>query len=331
MKDRRNYRGQTRIFATALRRKIGKCLNDRGTTFAELALTEYPIKKDGVYGGGKRDVEGAAYMYMTGDYRVALLGEVFENAEEMQRLPERLGAAQRMGAQLAVLPELPLNSWSPATKIALDSDAEPPEGPRHRLLSQAAHEVGIGLLGGVIVISSGRRYNCALLFDSDGRLVMSYNKVHLPQEPGFWEACHYEPGTQLPTVSDALGPRIGIQTCSDAYRSVGSQLLAAQRADIILAPRASERGTVDKWRLAYRAMAMSTSSYVVSVNRPGPEAGAPHIAASPSGELLVETTDTLTVLTLDMGLVTEARRDYPGYLDYPAAAYTEGWWRHSDN
>ncbi len=279
---------------------------------------------------GSKDNAFAFSYAMTGEFTVALLGEVFDDAEAIKRLPENLREARDNGAQLVVLPELPLNPWSPVTRKAVASDAEIPAGPRHQLLSQAARQAGVGILGGVIVTESARRHNCALLFDAGGRLVMQYAKMHLPQEEGFWEACHYEPGTEPPTVTDALGPRIGIQICSDVYRCVGSQLLAAQRADIILAPRASPRASLAKWRLAYRAMALSTSAYVISVNRPGPEAGAPHIAVAPNGELLVETTEALTVLALDMCKVATARKDYPGYLDFSLAAYADGWKRMSN-
>ena len=59
--------------------------------------------------------------------RIALISEVFHAADGQERLHQRLGEAHDLGAELAVLPELPLNPWSPVTKEARDEDAEPPD------------------------------------------------------------------------------------------------------------------------------------------------------------------------------------------------------------
>src|SRR5688500_665865 len=123
---------------------------------------------------------------------VALIRDVFFSHFGEQRLRARLAEARALGAELALLPELPLNPWSPATTIARDDDAEPPDGVRSRLLAAAAAETGIGVVGGAIVRepSSGRRHNTALVFDATGNLVARYRKVHLPDEEGFREPCH---------------------------------------------------------------------------------------------------------------------------------------------
>lgn len=266
-------------------------------------------------------------------FTVALIGEVFADGEQAKRLPGVLQEARLRGAHLAVLPELPLNPWSAASKIAVEEDAEPTGGPRHRAQSTAARSAAIGLLGGAIVADSetGMRHNTALLFDARGALVLEYRKMHLPEEDGFWETFHYEAGRRPPATTTALGPRLGIQICSDANRLVGSQFLAAQRADIILAPRATEAATAASWLLVYRAMALTSAAFVISVNRPGPEAGAPSFAIDPSGAVLLETTDSLAVLTLDLQEVQKARRRYPGYLNYPAGAYAEAWSRLAES
>ncbi len=262
-------------------------------------------------------------------FTVALIGEVFADAEQAKRLPRVLRRARHYGAQLAVLPELPLNSWSPVSKIAVESDAEAPEGPRYRAQSAAARDAAIGLLGGAIVSDreTGLRHNTALLFDAGGTLVLEHRKMHLPEEEGFWETYHYSAGLQPPRTSTALGPRLGIQVCSDANRLVGSQLLAAQGTDIILAPRATEEATAANWLLVYRAIALTSAAFVISVNRPGPEAGAPSYVVGPSGAVLLETTESFAVLTLDLQELHKARLGYPGYLGFPVGAYAEAWMR----
>jgi predicted amidohydrolase len=265
-----------------------------------------------------------------GRLTIALISEVFSEADGAARLKERLEKAADRGADLAVLPELPLNPWRPATKVAVADDAEGPDGPRATLQAEAARGAGIGLVGGIIHrAEDGRRTNRSLVFDRSGALVATYEKLHLPEEPGFWETSHYEPGTDAPRRIDAFGVPVGVQLCSDINRPEGSQLLAAQGAHAILAPRASEERTYPRWKLVFRAIALTSSVYVISVNRPHPESGVliggPSIAVDPSANVLLETTDPLEVITLESAVIERARKDYPGYLPIRADLYGAAW------
>lgn len=265
--------------------------------------------------------------------RVALIRDVFFDDPAGDRLESRLRRARREGAELAVLPELPLNAWCPIRPDPADEDAEDPAGPRQQRMARAAEDVGIGLLGGAIIRSprSGRRYNTALLYDDRGGLLGSYCKIHLPDEEGFWEARHYEPGFQPPQPIHAGGLSFGVQVCSDVQRPQGTQLLAAAGADAVLVPRSTEAATYDRWRLVLQANAMTAAVYVLSVNRPRPEGpvtlGGPSVAIGPDGRILLETTDTVAVIDLDRGRVRAARQGYPGYLDRRADLYAAGWSR----
>lgn len=78
--------------------------------------------------------------------RVALITDVFHEDADGSRLMERLAGARALDARLAVLPELPLNPWSPAMRVPRDEDAEPPDGPRQRAMAEAAAEAGVALL-----------------------------------------------------------------------------------------------------------------------------------------------------------------------------------------
>jgi predicted amidohydrolase len=265
-------------------------------------------------------------------FTAALISDVFHSADGLDRLRQRLREAKQDGAVLAVLPELPLNPWSPATKTANEMDAEEPDGPRHQALAGAARDIGIALVGGAIVRDgSGVRRNTALVFDASGSLVARYAKVHLPEEEGFWETSHYTPGSEQAQVIRACGMPFGVQICSDINRPVGAHILAAHGAEAIVNPRATERGTWDKWRLVFRAVALTTSAYVLSVNRPAAEAGVPiggpSIVVAPDGQVLVESTDTIVVVTLRRDAVAAARKSYPGYLPYFADVYAAGWKR----
>ena len=264
---------------------------------------------------------------------VALISEVFEDASGPARLAERLQEARRGGADLALLPELPLNRWSPASEVPHDDDAEPPGGPRHQLLCAAARDADIAVLGGAIVqdVTTRRRHNTALLFGRDGALLASYRKVHLPEEDGFWETRHYDPGDELSPIVDALDLRIGVQICSDINRPEGSHLLGALGAEIILNPRATEAATFARWRTVFVATAMTSGAYVLSVNRPQPEQGValggPSFAVAPTGDVLAESVAPLTLVSLDRGTVERAKRRYPGCLATRADLYAEAWQR----
>jgi N-carbamoylputrescine amidase len=268
---------------------------------------------------------------MADTMRIALVSDVFYSTDGERRLLARLMDARALGAELALLPELPLNPWSPATSIAREDDAEPPDGRRSRILAHAARTAGIALVGGAIVRDpdSGRRHNTALVFDSGGALVGSYRKVHLPDEEGFHEPAHYEPGDHAPEVLDGLGLPFGIQICSDINRPEGSHLLGAAGAAAILNPRATEAATFERWKLVFRANAMTSATYVLSVNRPSPEQGVglggPSIAVGPTGDVLVESLDAVVIVTLERSAIERARTRYPGYLDIRSDIYAAGW------
>ncbi len=266
-----------------------------------------------------------------GRLTVALISEVFWEPDGTARLEERLREAADRGADVALLPELPLNPWRPATKDANAEDAEPMDGSRATAQAKAAAEAGIGLVGGIIHrdAATGRRTSRALVIDATGTIVATYEKLHLPEEPGFWETSHYEPGTEAPQRIDAFGLPIGVQICSDNNRPEGAHLLGGQGAMAVLVPRASEERTYQRWKVVFRANALTSATYVLSVNRPAPEEGVllggPSVAVDPNGEIMVETTDCLALAHLDAAAIERARVDYPGYLPIRSRLYADAW------
>lgn len=266
--------------------------------------------------------------------KIALVHDVFFQPDGRRRLIDTLGEARDRGAVLAILPELPCDPWYPADRSAgqgRDEECEEAGGARHALLSQAAREAGVGLVGGAIVHDpeSGLRYGTALVFDASGTLASSYAKIHLPQESGFWERDHYDSGLEAPRTTEVCGLRLGVQVCSDLNRPQGVALLAAQGVELVAGPRATERATWDRWRMVLRSSALTAGCFLISVNRPGPERGValggPSIAIDPHGEVLVESEDQLSIVDLDLALVTGARSDYPGYLSHASDVYARGW------
>ena len=261
---------------------------------------------------------------------VALIRMVFSDRSASD-LREVLKQARSRGANLAVLPELPLNVWSPASKVVQKDEAEPPGGPRHPAMSEAARGVGIALIGGAIIqdAKTGRCHNSAMVFDRSGALIGSYRKLHLPEEEGFWETSHYDPGDEPPSVVHGLPLPVGIQTCSDVNRPEGSHLLGALGAEVIVCPRATEEATFTRWKTVLIANAITSCTYVISVPRPQPEfdvpLGGPSFAVAPTGEVLAESTEPMVLVTIDQDVFDQVRRRYPGYLPVRADLYAEGW------
>ena len=235
-----------------------------------------------------------------------------------------------MGATCAVLPELPVNPWSPGSHTSRADDAEHLDGPRTLMQQEAARTAGIGLVGGAILLDpQGIRHNTALLINASGEITGTWEKAHIPDEPGFWEADHYEPG-QTPLVPlQGLGFPVGLQICSDMNRPQGAHLLAAQGAEVILAPRATESATWNRWKPVLISTALTGCCWVATVNRPKPEEGVliggPSFAVDPNGTVLVESTDPVSVFSYDAASLAEHRKAYPGYLSIRSDLYAPAW------
>ena len=112
-------------------------------------------------------------------------------------------------------------------------------------------------------------------------------------------------------------------------------MLGAMGAEVILAPRCTPPESYERWKLVMRANAITSGTYVISTIRPGPEAGVPiggaSIAIGPSGEVLAESTDPLTVVDLNRATLEAARLTYPGYLKVFPHVYAKGWGAVSDD
>ena len=262
--------------------------------------------------------------------RIALLRDVFPHPNMGEALTTRLTEAKAAGADLVLLPEIPSLPWAPGTRNADPSHGESLGGPRYTMQSRAAASANIALVGGGIYLDdSGHRFNTALCFDERGELAMTYSKIHIPDEPGFWEADHYSSGQEPPVPCVLGGMRVGLQICSDNNRPFGCQHLAAHGCEVILNPRATELGTLDTWITTWRANALMSGCWVLSVNRPGPEGGTPiagpSVAVSPRGEVVLHTEDALAMVDIDLQAVHDARSEYPAYLAQPTDLYAKAW------
>ena len=102
-------------------------------------------------------------------------------------------------------------------------------------------------------------------------------------------------------------------------------------AEVLLVPRATPPETWGRWELVLRANAVTSCAYVISVNRPGARSsgviGGPSVAIDPNGDILLETTEPVAVVTLERAALEAARRAYPGYLDVRTDVYEDAWMR----
>ena len=100
-------------------------------------------------------------------------------------------------------------------------------------------------------------------------------------------------------------------------------------AELVVVPRSTLQETWSRWRPVLISSALTSCCYMATVNRPAPEQGVgiggPSIAVAPTGEVLLETTDTIGLVTLDRAVLEQARTDYPGYLAVPSSMYARGW------
>ena len=258
---------------------------------------------------------------------LALIAKTFPT--ESNELDKTLKIAKEKGGEVALLPECPAQTWIAATKNISDTDAEPMGGPRETRQAAAARSAEIALLGGSIEIcKEGNRLNTAVFWDSKGNEKLRYSKMHIPDEPGFREAAHYNPSGARIRCTEHAGWRIGVQICSDNQRPTGCQMLAALGCDLILNPRATERTFLETWITIWRANAITTGCWIASVNRPEPESGVPlggpSVLIDPFGKVQMFD-DPLTVVSLERQRVLDARRSYPGYLAIPSDSYANLW------
>ena len=119
------------------------------------------------------------------DMRIALISEVFFDDPDAAHLTDALHRARDGGADLAVLPELPLNEWAPYSKVSKEEDAESIDGPRQQRMSEAAAASGVALVAGAIVRDeeTGTRYNTAFVYDRVGVRPRRCTTGQLPEGP----------------------------------------------------------------------------------------------------------------------------------------------------
>ncbi|WP_305043826.1 carbon-nitrogen hydrolase [Geoalkalibacter sp.] len=260
------------------------------------------------------------------------------------------------GAQLVVLQELHAGLYFCQTEdTACFDQAEPIPGPSTELFAGLARELGLVIVTSLFERRApGLYHNTAVVFDRDGTLAGRYRKMHIPDDPGYYEKFYFTPGDLgFEPIATSLG-KLGVLVCWDQWYPEGARLMALAGADLLIYPTAigwDPRDTEDErqrqrkaWLTIQRAHAVANGLPVLSVNRvglePDPSGQSPgalfwgsSFVAGPQGEWIARAsvdTEEVLVTDIDLGRSEEVRRIWPFLRDRRIDAYQDLTRRYRD-
>jgi len=205
--------------------------------------------------------------------------------ENMDRAIAHVRAAAKQGAQVICLPELfQTQYFCQREDAALFDLAESIPGPATERIGAVARELGVAVVASLFEKRApGVYHNTAAIFDTDGSVRGKYRKMHIPDDPLYYEKYYFTPGDLGYQAFDTQPGRIGTLICWDQWYPEGARLTALKGANILFYPTAigwhpaekAEFGKAqhDAWRTIQRAHAIANGVYVGVVNRVGHENG----------------------------------------------------------
>lgn len=274
--------------------------------------------------------------------KIALIQKSRTSDIEHNRLT--LGESIRMaavkGAQLIVFQELHNSLYFCQTESTDNFDlAETIPGPSTEYFSELAREFGV-----VLVLSlfekraAGLYHNTAVVIEKDGSIAGKYRKMHIPDDPAYYEKFYFTPGDLgFHPIQTSVG-KLGVQVCWDQWYPEGARLMALQGAELLIYPTAigwestdtddEKQRQLDAWQTVQRGHAVANGIPVVAVNRCGHEVDPSgqtngidfwghSFAAGPQGEILAEagTNPTMLLVDVDMKRSENVRRWWPFLRD----------------
>ena len=282
--------------------------------------------------------------------RIGMLQQhnVADSKENIRRLAEGIEDLARRGAQLIVLQELHNSLYFCQTENVDNFDiAEPVPGPSTRLYGELARRFGV-----VIVTSlfekraAGLYHNTAVVLEKDGTIAGMYRKMHIPDDPAYYEKFYFTPGDLGFHPIDTSVGRLGVLVCWDQWYPEAARLMALQGAQILIYPTAIGYESSDSaeeqarqreaWTTVQRGHAVANGLPVVAVNRVGLEQDPSHhtkgiqfwgssFVAGPQGELFYQASDheeESLVVDIDMEHSEQVRRWWPFLRDRRIDQYT---------
>ena len=258
-----------------------------------------------------------------------------------QQLAERIAEAAQQGAELVVLQELHNSRYfCQVEQTELFDLAEPIPGPSTDFFGALAKDHGI-----VIVCSlferraAGLYHNTAVVLERDGSIAGCYRKMHIPDDPAYYEKFYFTPGDlSFHPIQTSVG-RLGVQVCWDQWYPEGARLMALQGAELLIYPTAIGYESTDSpeeqerqreaWTTVQRGHAVANGLPVISVNRTGHEPDPSEqtggiefwgssFVCGPQGEFLYrapQDEDVVAVVDIDLHRSEQVRRWWPFLRD----------------
>ena len=261
--------------------------------------------------------------------------------DNMARLAEGIADLVKQGAQLIVLQELHNSLYFCQTEdVNLFDLAEPIPGPSTDFFGKIAKRLGV-----VIVTSlferraAGLYHNTAVVIERDGSIAGKYRKMHIPDDPAYYEKFYFTPGDLGFHPIDTSVGRLGVMVCWDQWYPEGARLMALQGADLLIYPTAigfessdtpeEQQRQREAWTTVQRGHAVANGLPVVAVNRVGLETDpsgqtngirfwGSTFVAGPQGELLYRASaseEESAVVSVDLGHSEQVRRWWPFLRD----------------
>jgi|SRR5579863_2117692 len=270
------------------------------------------------------------------------------NAEDnLARVSARIREAAARGAQIVSTHELFGSEYFCRTEDAdLFNLAEPVPGPTTEALAKVAKEKKIVIVASLFERrAAGIYHNTSAVLDADGAFLGKYRKMHIPDDPLYYEKFYFTPGDLGFPVFDTRYGRVGVQICWDQWYPEGARAISLGGAQVIFYPTSigwhpqekAEFGgaQLDAWRTIQRSHAIANGIYVAVVNRVGFEGGAKSgdtgiefwgnsFVADPFGRIIAEASsdkEEVLVVECDPAKSEDTRRNWPFLRDRRIDAY----------
>lgn len=257
------------------------------------------------------------------------------------RLVEKIKKLANSGAQLIVLQELHNSQYFCQTEDVDKFDlAEPIPGPSTELFCQLAHELSVVIVTSLFEKRApGLYHNTAIVMDTDGSIAGIYRKMHIPDDPAYYEKFYFTPGDLgFHPINTSLG-RLGVLVCWDQWYPEAARLMALQGAEMLIYPTAigyessdtddEQERQREAWTTVQRGHAVANGLPVITVNRTGYEPDpsgqtngitfwGSSFVAGPQGELLYRAPideEVEQIVEVDLSRSEQVRRWWPFLRD----------------
>ena len=255
-------------------------------------------------------------------------------------LADAIKDAAKKGAELVVLQELHNSLYFCQVEDVNNFDlAEPIPGPSTEFYGAVAKECGVVLVTSLFERrSAGLYHNTAVVFEKDGSIAGKYRKMHIPDDPAYYEKFYFTPGDLgFHPIQTSVG-KLGVQVCWDQWYPEGARLMALQGAELLIYPTAigwessdtdeEKQRQLTAWQTVQRGHAVANGLPVIAVNRCGWEedpSGQTNgiqfwghsFVAGPQGEFMAEagTEEETLIVDIDMKRCENVRRWWPFLRD----------------